>query len=168
VDINPDFVAIASERTGLRIQLGSMERLAELSDSFDAVTCMFSSIGYTTDLPAAIAAMASHLNPNGVLIVEPWITPEAWMPGGVQVLDHESGGIRIVRMSHSSTAGDKSILDMHYLVGSASGVDYFSERHQLTLFTVDEYEAAFNSAGMTFEVDQPGPFGRGALIGMPR
>jgi hypothetical protein len=30
-----------------------------------------------TRLKAAVAAMAAHLDPNGVLIVEPWLTPEA-------------------------------------------------------------------------------------------
>jgi hypothetical protein len=48
---------------------------------FDANSCLFSSIGYllsAADLNTAVANMAEHLNPCGVLIVEPWIHPDAW------------------------------------------------------------------------------------------
>lgn len=57
-------------------------RTFDLGRTFDVVTCLFSSIGYFTeldDMQAAIGNMASHLAPGGVLIVEPWIHPDGWV-----------------------------------------------------------------------------------------
>ena len=38
--------------------------------------------------------------------------------------------------------------------------------HRMTLFSLAEYESAFLASDLTFEFDQDGPFGRGALIGL--
>ncbi len=164
LDINPRFVATAAERTGVPVHLGDMDSF-HLDQRFDAVTCMFSSIGYSKNLKAAIRSMARHLTPTGVLIVEPWFTPDQWVTGSLQVLDHERGGMRVVRMSHSGRDGNKSVMTMHHVVGTSSGVEHFVETHRMTLYTLDEYESAFTAAGLSFELDQPGPFSRGALIG---
>ena len=56
----------------------------DLATTYDAVTCLFSAIGYvrTVDrMNRAVACMARHVKPGGVLIVEPWITPDNWKPG---------------------------------------------------------------------------------------
>lgn len=166
LDANARFVAIATERAGVPVHLGDMDHF-DLGERFDAVICMFSSIGYSNDLGAAVGSMARHLAPGGVLIVEPWLGPEQWQAGTLQVLDHEEGGTRVLRMTHSALAGKTSVMVMHHLVGTSSGIEHFVERHQMTLFTPDEYKYAFECAGLSCELDQPGPFGRGALIGQP-
>jgi SAM-dependent methyltransferase len=51
----------------------------DLGRRFDAVTCLFSSIGYAHTperLQAAVATMARHLEPGGVLVLEPWLWPD--------------------------------------------------------------------------------------------
>ena len=56
----------------------------DLATTYDAVTCLFSAIGYVKTVERmnrAVACMARHVKPSGVLIVEPWITPENWKPG---------------------------------------------------------------------------------------
>jgi hypothetical protein len=111
--------------------------------------------------------MSRHLAVDGVLIVEPWFTPPDWVQGHIHVLDAQADGLRVVRMSHSGLEGNVAVMDMHHLVGTSSGVDHFTEVHRMTLFTFEEYEAAFRSAGLSFVLDRPGPFGRGALIGLP-
>jgi dTDP-3-amino-3,6-dideoxy-alpha-D-glucopyranose N,N-dimethyltransferase/dTDP-3-amino-3,4,6-trideoxy-alpha-D-glucopyranose N,N-dimethyltransferase/N-methyltransferase len=55
---------------------------------------------------------------------------------------------------------------MHYLVASPTGIEHLVETHRMTLFTLSEYESAFLASGLTFELDQDGPIGRGALIGL--
>ncbi|MBI2798097.1 class I SAM-dependent methyltransferase [Candidatus Saccharibacteria bacterium] len=48
---------------------------------FDVVTCLFSSIGYMRDteqLEVAIMNLARHRNTGGVIIVEPWLTPDTY------------------------------------------------------------------------------------------
>ena len=69
-------------------------------------------------------------------------------------------------MTMSWSDGSSSVLDMHYLVASPSGIEHLVETHRLTLFTLAEYESAFLASGLTFEFDQDGPIGRGALIGL--
>jgi SAM-dependent methyltransferase len=68
----------------------------DIDERFDAVVCLFSSIGYTSDLPGAMSSMARHLNPGGVHIVEPWLRPDQWVAGHVQVLNQQDDGIHLV------------------------------------------------------------------------
>jgi len=165
LDLNPELAEIAQERTGIKVHGASMDSF-DIGERFDAVVCLFSSIGYSNDLPGAISSMAHHLNPGGVLIVEPWLRPDQWIAGHVQVLDQEADGIRLLRMTTSWVEGSQSVLDMHYLVGSPSGIEHLVETHRLTLFSLAEYQSAFLASGLMFEFDQDGPIGRGALIGL--
>lgn len=164
LDIDPRFVAIAAERSNVPVHIGDMDNF-DLGERFDAVICLFSAIGYSGDLYAAIASMARHVALGGVLIVEPWFTPDEWLPGHIHVLDHEADGVRLIRMTHSGIDGNVATMEMHHLVGTSTGIEHLVDTHRMTLFTLDDYEAALRGAGLTYELDQPGPFGRGALIG---
>ena len=164
LDLLDEFVQIATARSGVPIHHGDMGDF-DLGRTFDAVVCLFSSIGYVDDLDAAIGAMARHVAGDGMLVVEPWFTPDEWIPGHIHVLDHERDGTRLIRMSHSGVDGDVAVLSMHYLIGDGQGVEHRLEDHRLKLFTDAAYRAAFASAGLDVELDRPGPFGRGAYIG---
>lgn len=165
VDLSEPFVAIAAERAGVPVHPADMDDF-DLGETFDVVVCLFSSIGYSRDLNAAIGAMTRHLNPGGLLVVEPWFTPDQWVPGRFDVLDHEADGTRLVRMTRSGVDGNVALMDMHYLIADQNGIEHRQESHRMTLFTFVEYEAAFRGAGLTYEMEQPGPFGRGALFGL--
>jgi hypothetical protein len=51
-------------------------------------------------------------------------------------------------MSLSGREKDISILGFHYLRGTPNGIEHYSERIELGLFTRDEMTWAFESAGM--------------------
>ena len=167
VDIDERLVAVASARCDVPIHVANMDHF-DLGEQFDVVICMFSAIGYTRDLNGAIAAMARHVAADGVLIVEPWFGPDEWNVGTIHVLDNRANGMRVVRMGHSEIDGNVAMMNMHHLVGTAAGIEHVVETHRMTLFTANEYEAAFRAAALSYEVDRPGPSGRGALIGQPR
>jgi SAM-dependent methyltransferase len=73
----------AVQLPGVPVYAGDM-RTFDLGKTFDVVVCLFSSIGYVDgvdELERAVARMAAHLNPGGVLVLEPWFTPERWRDG---------------------------------------------------------------------------------------
>jgi SAM-dependent methyltransferase len=141
----------------------------DLGRRFDAVTCLFSAIGYlrsVTELRRAIAAMARHVVPGGLVIVEPWLMPDRFMEGHLDVHAAEGEGLKIARVSVSRREGDISVLDMHYTVASSGGVERFVERHELRLFTHEQYLAAFVAAGLVTAFDAEGLMGRGLYVGL--
>jgi len=68
-------------------------------------------------------------------------------------------------MNVSAVEDGVSIIEFHYLVATAPGVAYFTERHELGLFTLAEYEEAMRAAGLEVMLDHEGLMGRGLLIG---
>jgi SAM-dependent methyltransferase len=140
-----------------------------LGKQFDAITCLFSSIGYvktTARLGRAIQTMTNHLLPGGVLIVEPWFAPGQFEVGSVFALFAEQPDLKICRMNLGEVVGNLSILNFHYMVGTPQGVEYFTERHELGLFTQEEYLEAFRRAGLEITHDPEGLDGRGLYIGL--
>src|SRR5205085_9427398 len=108
----------------------------------DAVVCMFSSIGYVRTverLGAAVAAMGRHLEPGGVLVVEPWLAPDVWLERHVGAVFVDEPELKIARINAADRDGDVSVVDFQYLVGTPDGVEHFTERHELGLFTVEQY-----------------------------
>jgi SAM-dependent methyltransferase len=170
IDIDPALVDIARKRNpDVEIHLGDMTEF-DLGRKFDAVTCLFSSIGYVRTperLEAAIAAMARHLIFGGILVVEPWFTPEAWVEGRVVLHTVDEPELKIARTSRSLPAGEGlSRLVFDYLVATPNRADTFNEIHELGLFTEEQYLEAARAAGLDATFDPEGPMGRGLLLAM--
>jgi SAM-dependent methyltransferase len=174
VESSPAMAAAARRKLGnASIHEADMRGFA-LGRRFDSVVSLFSSIGYmltVDDLTAAVRAMADHLEPGGVLVVEPWFDRERW-----DELEEGNVGINLVqperevlvRMVRSSSRGRISHMEMHYLYGTPTGIRHIVEHHDLGLFAAGEYEAAFDAAGVTVERMEPGFSGRGLYVGVRR
>lgn len=167
LDLDPQLVEIARGRLGdVPLFVGDMASF-ELNRRFDVVTCLFSSIGYVGTLERlnrAVAAMSAHLNSGGVLIVEPWLTPDVWVTDRPHLLTVDEPDLKIARMTISGRDGRLAVMDFTYLVGTPDGVQEFSERHEAALFTDREYRQAFSAAGLTVDHDDHGLIGRGLYI----
>lgn len=168
-DLNKAMLKIARKKhPHIRFVQADMRDL-DLGRQYDAITCMFSAIGYMktkTDLQKAIKSMGRHLLPGGVLLVEPWFTPEQWNPGRVSTLFVDKPGLKVVRMSHSAQKGRVSLLDFQYLAGTPKGIEHLAEHHEFGLFSHAEYMAAFVKAGLDVVHDREGVDGRGLYIGI--
>lgn len=169
LDLDPNLLAIAREKhPGLPFHQADMVQF-DLGRTFDAVVCLFSAIGYVVTLErlhSAIAAMARHVRPGGVLLVEPWLSPEGYTTGTVHGLYVDQPQLKVARINVAAAQERVSILDFHYLVGTPEGVAWFTERHELGLFSQDEYRQAAVAAGLETSFDQHGLTGRGLLIGV--
>jgi len=165
IDLSADQLSVAAQNAP-KVSLHQADMTAfDLGRRFDAVVCLFSSIGYVGTvqrLNEAIAAMAHHLEPGGVLIVEPWLEPQVWQDGHLSSLFVDDSDIKIARLSVASTEGRLSVMEMEYLVATReAGVEHFVERHALGLFTIDEHMAAFAAAGLQARHEAEGLIGRG-------
>lgn len=154
---------------GVTLVEGDM-RSFQLNQRFDAVACLFSSIGYmrsVQELNAAVGTMAAHLSAGGVLVIDGWIRPDAWIdPGTVHAEAAKGDGVAAARVGTSRREGNKTYLEFHYLVGTLSGIDHLVDHHELTLFTDDQYQDAFRRSGLSVErVDSQMP-GRDRYIGV--
>jgi hypothetical protein len=140
----------------------------DLGSKFDVISCLFSSIAYvktTQNMMQAVANMARHLRAGGLLFVEPWFSLENYWTGRITANFVDRPDLKIAWMYTSELEGSVSVLDINFLVGQPNGVDYFKERHEMGLFSRDEYLAAFENAGLDVTHDPNGLFGRGLYIG---
>jgi len=169
LDLDANLLAIARQRNP-DITFHQADMLDfDLGHSFDVMVCLFSSIGYvkTADkMKQAIQNMSRHAQPGGLVIVEPWLTPDTYRPGMPHALFIDRPELKIARMNLSMVEDGLSVLDFHYLIATSDGVDYFTERHELGLFTHADYLEAFRVSRLNVVHDPEGLMGRGLYIGI--
>ncbi|HEU5110837.1 MAG TPA: class I SAM-dependent methyltransferase [Micromonosporaceae bacterium] len=175
LELSPGMLAAAERKLpGVDLHLGDMRRF-RLGRSFDAVCCLFSSIGYmasAAELDAAVARMADHLRPGGVLVIDPWWFPERFLDGYVSDAVVRDGDRTVARIAQSVRVGDAVRQEAHYVVADRAGVRHFVNVQWVTLFARAEYLAAIDRAGCDGEYldgDDPRALsGRGLFVGVRR
>jgi len=173
VDLDGGLLAIAKQRFPEVLFTESDMTEYRLDTTFDAITCLFSAIGYvkTNDrLEAAIDTMARHLNPGGVIVVEPWILPENWeawvaRTSRYHVVENDVLTITRVRATRRY-GGNMTDLIMHYAATDEKEIVAADEVHEVRMFTVEELLGAAEDAGLNAKWDPEGITGRGLLIGV--
>jgi ubiquinone/menaquinone biosynthesis C-methylase UbiE len=168
LDLDENLLAIARQRLpDIPLHHADMTDFT-LGRSFDVVTCLFSAIGYVKtldNLARAVRCMTCHLTPGGVLLIEPWFTPETWAPGNVGAHFIDEPTLKIARIGTSFVEGRLSYMDLHYLIGTPEGTAHYVERHALGLFTTEEMRYALTACGLEVTYDGEGLTGRGLFIG---
>jgi len=169
LDLNSDLLQIAAERCpGVLLHQANMIDFS-LDRKFDVIICLYSSIAYVKtidNLQRTMANLARHLQPGGVVIVEPWFSPERYWTGRITTHFVDDPELKIASMyTNDPPENQISILNIHYLVGTPAGIDRFEERHELGLFTDKEYMSAFEKVNLNVIRDEEGLFGRGLFVG---
>lgn len=171
LDLNEAMLAIAAERLpAVPLHRGDMLDL-HLGSRFDVITCLFSGIGYLPDVAAlerGIARMAAHLEPGGLLIVEPWLEPDAFTEGHLGVLLADQPDFKLARLNTSHRDDRTSRLDFVYALVSAEETRTWESSESLTLFARHEMLGAFAGAGLEVEHDPTGLMGRGLYVATRR
>jgi SAM-dependent methyltransferase len=168
LDLNPRFLEIARHRLpGVTLHEGDMTAF-DLGRTFDVVTVLFSSIAFTLTVDAleqSIAALAGHVAPGGLLLVEPLWEPDAHREGELKLNVVDQPDLKIAWMYTNDRVGDVAHWENHFLVGTPHGIDTFVEVQDAGLFTDAQYRHAFSSARLEIvEWDPEGPWGRGLYV----
>lgn len=171
IDLQPESIEIAGTKNPAGTYTLADMSAFELGKSYDAVLCLFSSIGYLTEPEKVVAALTcfrNHLAPGGVILVEPWFTPEQWISGTVHMQTVEAPDLKICRMNLSDVDGRLSKVHFHYLIGTPDGVRHLEEDHDLMLYTREEMSGFFDAAGLTVDYREGAEMGRGMYVAKHR
>jgi SAM-dependent methyltransferase len=171
VDRSPEMLAIArSKLPNLELLEGDMTRLS-LGRRFDVVVSLFSGVGYLLSkhhIRGAVRSFVRHLNPGGVLIIEPWIRESDWRKGDVGLQGYKTEEVKVARMDYGITRGNFSILDERYLIAEKNrGITYLSSRHVMRFFEPREWLDTMRDSGLVSEyLEESLMPKRGLLVGV--
>jgi SAM-dependent methyltransferase len=170
IDLDPTFVEIAQRKhaSGMFVVADMVD--FRLPRRYDAVICLFSSIGYLRTLDRvgqALTRFREHLAPDGVIVIEPWFAPGVLEDGYVSTNVAERDGVHVERRSRTEVDGRLSRLHFDYDITDAHGTRHANEVHELGLFAPDEMRATFEANGLAVDYDPVGLIGRGLYVARP-
>lgn len=168
LDLSPELLRLAQNRLpGIPLHQGDMTDF-RLGRTFDLVTCLFASIAMFSSperMRASIRRMSEHLATDGVLFIEPYLTPGVYRKGEVvhnfrQTPERKLSWMYVMRYE----AGVAS-WDIHWLIGTHDDeVVHFVEHEEYSLFTTGEIVEALRDCGLQVLHHARGLHGYGALI----
>ena len=170
LDLDPAFVRIAQQKLPQRRFVVADMTAFQMEARYDAVLCLFSSIGYLKTLDRvedALGCFADHLVPGGVMLVEPWFQPGMLTPGRVVRNTREAKGVRVSRTSRVEVEGRLSRLHFDYEITEGDTTRHAHEVHELGLFTSSEMIDTFRRAGLSVRHDPVGLTDRGLYVARP-
>ncbi|WP_255632336.1 NAD-dependent epimerase/dehydratase family protein [Amycolatopsis sp. TNS106] len=170
LELSEEMLEIGRERLpGIPMHHGDMREF-DLGRRFDVVVCMFASISHVggeEEMARTVRRFAAHLNPGGVVAIDPWWFPDNFIDGYVSSDVLTPDERTIARISHAWREGDQSKMDVHYVVASPEGgARHFHERYQYQLFSREQYENALRAAGFTVEYIEGVQYGPGLFVGV--
>jgi ubiquinone/menaquinone biosynthesis C-methylase UbiE len=143
----------------------------DLGRKFDAVLCLFSSIGYVRTYPKLARTLrnfARHLRDGGVVIVEPWLTRSTVRDGYVHALVQGDDSLKVVRVDITRIKGNLSVLDERIVVADRTkGIATYKDRMVMGLFEQEEFLRLMLEAGLKAKfLKQSLAPGRGLYVGV--
>lgn len=169
VDISARMLALARKRLPEAELVHSDMRSFELGRTFDVVSCLFGSISLLRTLDQAriaVANMARHVAPGGLLILEPWVTDERWEEGRVDAAVNESPQGKIATVSNSTRSCRIARVDMHHLVATTESVEHIEDPLEAGVWSEHEYGELVRENGFVVHYDDEGLMGRGLFVGL--
>lgn len=165
LDIESGFLQIARERCPEASFFRGDMASFDLERTYDAVICLFSSIGYVRTLDRlglAARSIRRHVAPGGIAIIEPWFTPDAFIPRALHMNTVDREDLKICRVNRTEVRDRISWMEFHYLVARPEEIQHLKEVHELGLFTQEEMMEALRAGGFEpVEFDPDGITGRG-------
>ncbi len=169
-DINKGILNEAKKRLPkITFKVADMRRF-NMHEKYDVVTCLFSSIGYVTDIKGlknSIKNFSEHLNTGGVLLIEPWIEKKTWETRSNHMTTYNSEDIKIARLHVAERKGNLSIMNFHYLIADKDKIIYKIDKNVMLLLTHKELISLMRKNGLKTYKYTKGEFsGRALLVGV--
>lgn len=136
----------------------------DLGEAFDAVVCLFGTINYVPELEVAIERIAAHLKPEGVALIEPAVLAEDLQPAGVSEMDVHVESARIWRRTSAQLDDQTLSIRFDFEIDRDGTCVAFDEVHRITVASIDRYEAAFASVGVSGRLERCTTFPRGLFV----
>lgn len=138
-------------REMLEIALGKLPKLEfiqadmidfNLNRKFDLIVCLFSSIAYVKNyenLEKTIKNFASHLNKDGLVIIEPFLSMETFIDGLPSITTFDGDDTKVARLCVGKIVDEVAVLDFIITVAERNKSTFsYSERHELGLFNTNK------------------------------
>lgn len=166
VDASEPMLTVAGKKLPGDVPLihGKMQDFQLPRPGVDVLLLLDGAIGYAgpAELEPTLQGFARHLVSGGLLVVEPWFTPEEWEPRKVHVTHNADDVVTVVRVAYGHPGGR---IDFHTTIGTSAGLHVFDERADFTLHPNDVMKVAFMTAGFIEVRKETTPeFGRGLWV----
>jgi len=169
IDIDKDMLAIARKKLpDIKFVRGDM-RTFNLNRQFDVIVCLFSAIGHLltySNLEKTISNFARHLKSGGVVIIEPFISPEFYIDSILDSYNVDQPDLKLTRMNRSKRKGNVAIYDFHFLVGEKGKIRYFIDVIKLGMFESKRVLKMMKKAGLKAKYLRKRKEYRGRYIGV--
>ena len=169
LDIDTTAIDLAKQKNPQGQYLVQAMEDFQLNKKYDVIISLFSAFGYLVTeekIIATIQNMVAHLKPNGIIIFEPWLERKDWEDGIPHMQTYENGQYKICRTNVSKSAGNKSILEFHYLISEKDGTtSYFTENHELLFHDLPQLHKLFSNNNIRLFSLKSDLFRKGLLLG---
>jgi ubiquinone/menaquinone biosynthesis C-methylase UbiE len=135
----------------------AMETL-DLPRTFDVITCLLASIAYPLGevrLHQALRRMRRHLNPDGLLVVEPGPSLDSIARLVGSTLLFEMTGTLVERRVRWTLLGAELLLHHEFRMSSGGRRRILHELHEVTLRDLHEHRVAMERAGFEVHLHRP-------------
>lgn len=150
-DLSAEMLAVARKKLpGIKFKKADMTSF-NFNQKYDVIVCLFAAIGHLKTyrkLRMAFQCFEKHLKPGGVLIVEPFLTPNAYRPGMPHSIYVKKPNLQIARSNVSSLKDGQAVLDFHYLIATPKGVNTYRDHVTLGLFDSKHVLAIMRECGL--------------------
>ncbi len=152
IDLHKSMLHVARKNVnGVYFKQAEMESF-QFRKHFDIITCLYGGISYNLTaghLQATLRNFESHLNPDGLVIIEPYFTDKQFTPNQPNLSTIESKDIKIARVSLSrrkrKLASRKTIMS---IVEKNKGVISFEDERDVALFSPKQILSNMHRAGL--------------------
>lgn len=169
IDIDSDMLRIARKKFKDITFICDDMRTFRINKQYDVIVCLFGAIAHLKtyrNLEKTIYNFSNHLKTGGVVIIEPFVSPELYIDNLMDAYTVNEPELKLTRMNTSKRKGNIATYDFHFLIGEKGKIRYFVDRMQLGMYESRKVLNIMNKAGLKAEFLKKRRVYRGVYIGV--